>query len=220
MQQRVAVFVDGENLGAAHADSLLGIAMEHGEIVVARVYGDVARLDGWRNAHRFTLVHAGAGKNAADILMALDAFDLARDGRFGACILGSSDRDFSHLAARLRERGLTVVGAGEPKTPERFRVKCSQFAELGVAKKQSAPNSTDTEPTKGRYDRQIEALISQYGGVGGMTIQKLGEQMKTQHETSCADLDEKNWRAYLERRPSLYTMQGNTFRVTARSITA
>ena len=219
MQRRVAIFVDGENLGAAHADSLLEIATELGEIVVARVYGDVAKLNGWRDAHRFTLVHAGAGKNAADILMALEAFDLARDGRFGACILGSSDRDFSHLAARLRERGLRVIGAGETKTPKPFRAKCSQFAELGAAKKQSAANGTGAEPKEGERDRQILALISQCEDEGGMTVQKLGAQMKTQYATTCADLEEKNWRAYLDRRPSLYAMQGDTVRVKTRNAT-
>jgi hypothetical protein len=103
-------------------------AEERGEVVVARVYGDVARLNGWREMHRFTLVHAGGGKNAADVLMSLDALELALEGRFAACVLGSSDRDFSHLAVRLRERGVHVTGAGRADTRPEFAQRCSAFA--------------------------------------------------------------------------------------------
>ena len=215
MQRRVAVFVDGENLGSAHAKSLLRIAGEHGDIVLARVYGDVARLNGWREEHRFTLVHAGAGKNAADILMAIEAVDLARDGRFDACILGSSDRDFSHLATRLRERGLTIVGTGETKTPERFRANCSLFIVLGGAEATCEPSGASAEPGITDIDRMIEELLRETREMSGITLQELGTRMKQQHAVTCAALEDRNWRTYVERRLGRYELNGDRVSLTS-----
>jgi hypothetical protein len=39
----------------------------------------------------------------------------------------SSDSDFTRLAQRLREEGLTVYGFGERKTPEAFVAACDKF---------------------------------------------------------------------------------------------
>jgi uncharacterized LabA/DUF88 family protein len=44
----------------------------------------------------------------------------------GFCIV-SSDSDFTRLAARLRESGLTVYGFGERKTPKPFVAACDKF---------------------------------------------------------------------------------------------
>jgi uncharacterized protein (TIGR00288 family) len=220
MQRRVAVFVDGENVGSAHAAAIRRVAAERGEIRIARVYGNLGKLNGWQDAAQFSVVHAGTGKNATDILLSLDALELALDGRFDTCVVASSDGDFSHLAVKLRERGLRVVGAGHAATPAQFQQKCAEFVVLGAAKTQSAPNGAGAEPKKGERDRQIEALIGQLGDEPGMTIQKLGELMNTRHSTSCADLEEKNWRAYLEKRSSLYVLEGDTVRMKAPGMIA
>ena len=44
----------------------------------------------------------------------------------GFCIV-SSDSDFTRLAARIRESGLTVYGFGERKTPKPFVAACDKF---------------------------------------------------------------------------------------------
>ena len=48
-------------------------------------------------------MHAGTGKNASDLLLALDAVELALRGDVDHFVIASSDGDFSHLALRLRE---------------------------------------------------------------------------------------------------------------------
>ena len=47
----------------------------------------------------------------------------------GFCIV-SSDSDFTRLASRIRESGLTVIGMGEKKTPTPFRKACDIFTTL------------------------------------------------------------------------------------------
>jgi len=56
----------------------------------------------------------------------IDAMDLLYSGRFDGFCLVSSDSDFTRLAARLRESGLTVYGFGERKTPKPFVAACDK----------------------------------------------------------------------------------------------
>ena len=53
--------------------------------------------------------------------------DLLYTGRFDGFCIVSSDSDFTRLAARLRESGLTVYGFGERKTPKPFVAACDKF---------------------------------------------------------------------------------------------
>jgi hypothetical protein len=53
--------------------------------------------------------------------------DLMYTRRFDGFCLVSSDSDFTRLAQRLREEGLTVFGFGERKTPDAFVRACDKF---------------------------------------------------------------------------------------------
>jgi hypothetical protein len=68
-----------------------------------------------------------SGKNATDSALIIDAMDLMYTGRFDGMCLVSSDSDFTRLAQRLREEGLTVYGFGEHKTPDPFVQACDKF---------------------------------------------------------------------------------------------
>jgi uncharacterized LabA/DUF88 family protein len=117
MPQRVEVFVDEENLGSSHTAGILRIAAEREEVLLARVYGNLGKLNGWSDAAHYAGVHAGTRKNATDLLLSLDALELALQGRFHICVVASSDSDFSHLVVKLRESGVRVVGIGEHSAP-------------------------------------------------------------------------------------------------------
>jgi len=68
-----------------------------------------------------------AGKNSTDSAMIIDAMDLLYTGRLTGFCLVSSDSDFTGLARRIRESGLTVYGFGERKTPPPFVAACDKF---------------------------------------------------------------------------------------------
>jgi len=53
--------------------------------------------------------------------------DLLYTGRFDGFCIVSSDSDFTRLASRIRESGLTVYGFGERKTPKPFVAACDKF---------------------------------------------------------------------------------------------
>jgi hypothetical protein len=67
------------------------------------------------------------GKNATDTAMIIDAMDLLYSEKFDGFCIVSSDSDFTRLASRLRESGLTVYGFGEKKTPKSFVSACDKF---------------------------------------------------------------------------------------------
>ena len=87
------------------------------------------------------------GKSATDSAMIIDAMDILYTGHVEGFCLVSSDSDFTRLASRLREGGMTVVGMGEKKTPSAFIAACNKFRYLEVLAQQAQENEkADDEP--------------------------------------------------------------------------
>jgi uncharacterized LabA/DUF88 family protein len=132
---RLAVLIDADNAQPAIVDGLLSEIANYGVASVKRIYGDWTgpRLQGWKEAllqHSIQPIQQfvyTAGKNATDSAMIIDAMDLLYTGKFDGFCLVSSDSDFTKLASRLRESGLTVYGFGEQKTPSAFVSACDKF---------------------------------------------------------------------------------------------
>ena len=55
----------------------------------------------------------------------------------------SSDSDFTCLAARIREEGLTVYGFGEQKTPSPFVSACDKFIYTEILRADAAKASVE-----------------------------------------------------------------------------
>jgi uncharacterized LabA/DUF88 family protein len=132
---KLAVLIDADNARPSITEGLLAEVAKYGTAHVKRAYGDWTGtgLKGWKEhllAQSIQPVQQFAytsGKNATDAAMVIDAMDLLYSGRFDGFCLVSSDSDFTRLAARLRESGLTVYGFGERKTPKPFVAACDKF---------------------------------------------------------------------------------------------
>ncbi|QCP85168.1 NYN domain-containing protein [Cereibacter sphaeroides] len=173
---------------------------------VLRAYIDAQRPCDWHGVHGIRLMHAGTGKNASDLLLALDAVEMALRGDVDQFVIASSDGDFSHLALRLREYGALVTGVGEEKTPQTFRGACADFVEIGRLRLPSVPEPPSKE-VEGALDRKILTLMTEQGCVNvGMRIAALGPLMHARHGTRISNFPERTWRAYLAARPELYTL--------------
>jgi uncharacterized protein (TIGR00288 family) len=201
MTGRVALLVDGDNIGAQHARTIFGTASKLGSLDIARVFGDATHASGWLTAAGYRFVHAGCGKNATDVLLAIDAMELALCGGIGTVAIASSDGDFSHLAHRLRERGLMVLGIGEAKATPQYRAACTRFEVL-------PPSATAAQPCAApSLDQKIRTVIATNSSNGkGMRIADLSPKMKTLHGVQISTLPEKKWRTYLSARPALYEL--------------
>lgn len=132
---RLAVLIDADNAQAAVIEALLAEIARFGEATVRRIYGDFTAPTSaaWKKVLQQYAIKPvqqfayTTGKNATDSTLIIDAMDLLYTRKFDGFCLVTSDSDFTGLAVRLREEGLTVLGFGEKKTPEAFRNACHKF---------------------------------------------------------------------------------------------
>ena len=146
---RLAILIDADNSNPDKLPDLLAEIAKYGNASVRRVYGNwtSGQLGKWKNCllkHSLQPIQQfnyTTGKNATDSAMIIDAMDLLYAGNLeGFCIV-SSDSDFTRLAARIREQGLTVYGFGEKKTPEAFVAACDKFIRVENLGKQEEPEN-------------------------------------------------------------------------------
>src|SRR5580658_2343113 len=151
---RLAVLIDADNAQASITDGLLAEIAKYGTAHVKRAYGDWTgtSLKGWKDqllAQSIQPIQQFAytrGKNATDAAMVIDAMDLLYSGRFDGFCIVSSDSDFTRLAARIRESGLTVYGFGERKTPKSFVAACDKFIYIENLQFAEEEDDGDTAP--------------------------------------------------------------------------
>jgi uncharacterized LabA/DUF88 family protein len=155
---KLAVLIDADNAQPSIIDALLAEIAKYGTASVKRIYGDwtLPQLKGWKEV---LLTHSiqpiqqfgyTTGKNATDSAMIIDAMDLLYTGNFDGFCIVSSDSDFTKLAARIRESGLTVYGFGEKKTPVPFVSACDKFiyTEVLRAEEESEEGGETRAPIK------------------------------------------------------------------------
>ena len=155
----IAMLIDADNVSSRYIPGILSELSKYGKVTVRRMYGDWSqdRLHSWLSrASGYSLTpvmqpNNTPGKNASDIGLIIDAMDILYTGDVqGFCIV-SSDGDFNKLATRLREAGKVVIGMGEKKTPESFRVSCERFFFLDVIN--DSENDDDVVSASGRRQR-------------------------------------------------------------------
>jgi len=156
---RLAVLIDSDNTTASLTTELLEEIAKYGTPTVKRAYGDWTKqnLVGWKEE---LLRHAiqpmqqfayTSGKNSTDSALIIDAMDLLYAGNLEGFVIVSSDSDFTRLATRLRESGMTVYGLGRRNTPPPFVAACDRFIYLDLLSQEpqepAQQASQDEEPT-------------------------------------------------------------------------
>lgn len=159
---RLAVLIDADNAQAAVIEGLLAEIARFGEATVKRIYGDFTAptSSSWKKVLQKYAIKPvqqfayTTGKNATDSTLIIDAMDLLYTRKFDGFCLITSDSDFTGLAMRLREEGLTVLGFGEHKTPEAFRNACHKFLFTEVLRSEST-----AQPQKAENDQKTPQSI-------------------------------------------------------------
>lgn len=159
---RLAVLIDSDNAHAAIPviDELMAEVSRYGTATIRRAYGDwtTDNLKKWK-----AILHKQAiqpiqqfsytsGKNSTDSALIIDAMDILHAGNVDGFCLVSSDSDFTRLATRIREAGLTAYGFGERKTPDPFVAACDKFIYVEILRPEPEPVAT------GEEDKEIPAL--------------------------------------------------------------
>ena len=133
--ENIVVLIDADNAQYSKIKAVLDEISARGRIVVKRAYGDWKdeKLKKWEQELKRLAIKPEQqfaytiGKNATDISLTIGTMDLLNTKIYDAFVLVSSDSDYTPLAIRLRESGVSVLGIGEKKTPEPFRNACDEF---------------------------------------------------------------------------------------------
>ncbi|SDQ71566.1 NYN domain-containing protein [Flagellimonas zhangzhouensis] len=152
----LAVLIDGDNIPSKYVKEMLEEIAKYGNPSIKRIYGDWTKpsLVKWKDVllkNAITPIQQygyTTGKNSTDSAMIIDAMDILYSGKVNGFSLVSSDSDFTRLAIRLREAGMTVFGIGERKTPDPFIVSCDKFIYLEILHKTSTEESQSTKKDK------------------------------------------------------------------------
>ena len=123
---KFAVLIDADNISGKYIKIILDEISNDGIATYKRIYGDWTSpaLVSWKNVlldnsilpiqqYSYT-----TGKNSTDSAMIIDAMDILYSGQVDGFCIVSSDSDFTRLAARLRESGMTVDGHGGAQDPQ------------------------------------------------------------------------------------------------------
>ena len=146
-EERIALFLDYENLAIGARDALSGqdfdfkpiadALAERGRVVSRRAYADWSMFDDGRRMltrHHVELIEipqrlGASRKNAADIKMAVDAIELAFERDYVTTfVIGTGDSDFTPLVHKLRELNKKVIGVGiKASTSALLPPACDEF---------------------------------------------------------------------------------------------
>ncbi len=192
MEKRIALLIDADNVSAKYIDPILDELSKHGNVTYKRIYGDWTsrQNSSWKEellSSSITPIQQFSyttGKNATDSALIIDAMDILYTNTVeGFCIV-SSDSDFTKLASRIRESGLTVIGMGEQKTPMAFRKACDIFTRLELL--QGEESSKEEAEVKDVDKSVIEEAI----------VKIITENTNNGRETGLAELGNRLLKLY------------------------
>ena len=139
---RLAVLIDADNVPYSNVKEMFEEIAKYGVPTFKRIYADWTRqtVSGWKSVlleNAITPIQQysySTGKNATDSALIIDAMDILYTGKVDGFCIVSSDSDFTRLATRLREAGMTVIGIGEKKTLAPFITACDKFIYIEILK--------------------------------------------------------------------------------------
>lgn len=192
---RIAVLIDADNVPSKNIKAMLEEIAKYGTPTFKRIYGDWTKpnLSGWKNVlleNAITPIQQygyTTGKNSTDSALIIDAMDILYSEKVDAFSIVSSDSDFTRLAIRLREAGMTVIGLGARKTPNPFIVACDKFIYLEILN--AVTNEEDDIKIKAESDKSQKKVP-----VASEAIQKVDKATLNLLVNTISDLaDDSGW---------------------------
>lgn len=185
-EERLAVFLDYENLALGARDHLGGMQFDfkpiadalavRGRVVVRRAYADWSYFDEDRRMltrHQVELIEmtqrmGASRKNAADIKMVVDAIEMAFERDYiTTFVMCTGDSDFSPLVHKLRELDKKVIGVGvENSTSRLLPPACDEFLFYDRLEGVDVPDESEA-PAPKRSGRGGKGAGRSGGGRGG-----------------------------------------------------
>ena len=174
---RFAVFVDLENAGgkAETLNNILEKVKIRGDILMGKVYGYTEKYGGLKElllSNTFTVVpslrYGVAQKNNADILLVLDAMEIAYTNPLidSFCIV-SGDSDYTPLVGKLKSMGKFVLGISRSEVASTIFINaCNEFQFLESVSVRRAPQKAKKADNGSGDDsellKQIESILDDH----------------------------------------------------------
>jgi uncharacterized LabA/DUF88 family protein len=177
MENQIAVFIDFENI-ALWAEReffdfelipLMEYLQSRGPAVVKRAYGDWSRFSRYRDElmtlsiDLIQIYGVRAGKNRADIRLAIDALEVAiTRSHIQIFVIVSGDSDFGPLVSKLREYGRYTLGIGPRNITHHLLVNsCDEFVYLetilGETETDNGPATSEREEARLTLVKAVQA---------------------------------------------------------------
>jgi len=167
-EERLALFLDFENLAIGAREDLGGLAFEfkpiadalaeRGRVIARRAYADWTMFESARRGlteHQVELIEipqkmGATRKNAADIKMAVDAIELAFERDYiTTFVVCTGDSDFTPLVHKLRELNKRVIGIGlRGSTSRLLPPACDEFLFYESLEGVEIPSKRDKKDTR------------------------------------------------------------------------
>ncbi|KXB31511.1 hypothetical protein AT959_07590 [Dechloromonas denitrificans] len=171
-----ALLIDADNDTPDIIAPIIEEITRDARLSVRRVYGDFTtpHLAKWRETlanhgiHPIQQYQNSVGKNASDSALIIDAMDLLHGRRLDGFCLVSSDGDFTRLATRIREDGLSVVGFGRKHAPKAFVSACERYTyveNLGFAPESAPPAASASVPVATSAQSSLGSTSSRNGDI-------------------------------------------------------
>ncbi len=163
---KLAVLIDADNVPYKNVKEMLEEISRNGTPTIKRIYADWTKptVSGWKNVlleNAITPIQQYSyttGKNSSDSALIIDAMDILYSEKVDGFCIVSSDSDFTRLATRLREAGMTVIGFGEKKTPKPFISACDKFIYLEILNSASEETETTVEKKTSKLRSKKEPI--------------------------------------------------------------
>jgi len=222
MSDSLALFIDFENVAIwaereffdLEISRLMEYLQSRGPVVIKRAYADWTRFPRYRDEmlgnsiDLIQLYDVRAGKNRADIRMALDAFETAiTRPQVQTIALVTGDSDFGTLVSKLREYGRYVLGLGPSKITHAILVKsCDEFVFLETIFGEAPAAMGRSALSLAEADHLLQKALAVHGRRGELPVlaAKLKQTMLYLDPTfNEENLGYKQFRDWLEDRTEL-----------------
>lgn len=244
MDKKIALLIDAENTSVEYLDSIIMELRNFGTITYKRMYGDFTAktLHKWNEKSlEYAIVpiqqpRYSQAKNAADIMLVIDAMDILYDKNVDIFCIVSSDSDFTRLVNRLCDGGMEVIGMGKSDASKTLKAACTIFKnleaiydDLDEEEKQTktsdadSPKTTDIEKNivpLSEIKRSMMEIVRENENQGNST--GLGG-LKSSIQRLYKDFDERNYgynsmtKFISNMKEFNITQQGSTVRVSLNS---
>ncbi len=184
-EERIALFVDYENLAIGAREALGGMEFdfepignalaERGRVVSRRAYADWSMFSDARQPLTRSHVElieipqrmGATRKNAADIKMAVDAIELAFERDYVTTfVICTGDSDFTPLVHKLRELNKKVIGVGvKASTSNMLPPACDEFLFYDNLEGVGSTAEESLKTSNGEEDEMDSLITTTLGGL-------------------------------------------------------